>query len=165
MGTTNIVFSHWYTLIENFQFSPLEFYARVNEAIQRRGLPKVVTSRIDAKEGGMFSANREYLRAVRKEFIFDICGAPFGTGFFISWWLGSKPSGCLGLLIGIPLLGYLFRIFVAPLTYHRIDTALMFMQSVHNAVLEVIDDITKAQGIRALSESERKPILREFYQR
>ena len=38
----------------------------------------------------------------------------------------------------------------------------MFQQTVHNAVLEVIDAITTGQGIRVLSESERKPVLKSF---
>jgi hypothetical protein len=42
------------------------------------------------------------------------------------------------------------------------DTALMFQESVHNAVLEVVDCITAAKGIRALTEAERKPILKAF---
>ena len=42
---------------------------------------------------------------------------------------------------------------------------LMFQKAVHNAVLEVIDEMTTANGLRALGESERKPIMREFYQR
>ena len=52
-----------------------------------------------------------------------------------------------------------------PATYYRIDTMLMFQKAVHNAVLEVIDEMTTANGLRALGESERKPIMREFYQR
>lgn len=73
-------------------------------------------------------------------------------------------SGCApGCLVLIPLIGALFA-DRGP-TYYQIDTALMFQEIVRRAVLEVIDDLTKAQGLRALSESERKPILREFYGR
>ena len=38
----------------------------------------------------------------------------------------------------------------------------MFQKAVHNAVLEVID-VTAEKGVRALSESDRKPVMREFY--
>ena len=55
--------------------------------------------------------------------------------------------------------------FFTPATYYRIDTALMFQTAVHAEVLAVIDGMTKAKGIRALSEDERKPILRDFFQR
>jgi hypothetical protein len=50
-------------------------------------------------------------------------------------------------------------------TYYRIDTTLMFQKAIHNAVLEVIDEMTTAKGLRALGEHDRKPVMREFYQR
>lgn len=160
-----LVISHWYNLMENFQASPKEFYASIEAAIQRRGIPDAKTSRVDWQEGGMFSAKREYLRIRRKSHIFDVCGAPFGTGFFVSWWLVEVPSGLFALLAEIPVIGLLFRPFITPATYYKIDTALMYQSAVHTAVLEVVDEMTKAKGIRALSELERKPILRDFYTR
>jgi len=41
----------------------------------------------------------------------------------------------------------------------------MFQAVVHAAVLEVVDQVMSAKGARALTEFERKPIMREFYQR
>ena len=35
------------------------------------------------------SAKREYLRMQRGKYAFDICAAPFGNGFFVSWWFTS----------------------------------------------------------------------------
>ncbi len=159
------VISHWYNLIEGLQASPLEFYKAVEQAIETRQIPDTQRSRVDWKEGGLFSAKREYLRVRRKEHVFDICGAPFGNGFFVSWWLGEVPSGLLELLGGIPVLGVLVRLFVRPASYYRIDTAHMFQSAVHAAVMEVVDQMTSAKGVRALSELDRKPILREFAQR
>ncbi len=160
-----LVISHWYHLIENFQTPTMEFYTAVEQAIERRQIPDVKPSRVDWKEGGVFSAKREYLRIKRKEYIFDICGAPFGTGFFFSWWLGEKPAGLLGMLSEIPFIGLFFAWLTRPKTYYKIDTALMFQSSVHTAVMEVIDGMTSAKGVRALSELERKPILRDLYRR
>lgn len=166
----------------------------------------------------MLSAKREYLRVEREQLQFDICGAPFGTGFFTSWWLAEPrfelnalvKAGVLlamfiaagwvmselGLVVGflvavavvvggvalvanaglsgddaekfllaMPILGWLYRLFVKPDTYYRIDTTLMFQQAVHNAVLEVVDGITQTKGIRALSDEQRKPIMRDFFTR
>jgi len=160
-----LIIAHWYTLIENLQASPMQFYASIEEAIKQRQIPDVKTERVDWREGGIFSARREYLRVRRKEFLFDICGAPFGNGFFVSSWLGEVPSGFLALLAEIPVVGPLFERVFKPLTYYKIDTALMFQSGIHAAVLEVIDGLTKAKGLRALSELERKPVLRDFAQR
>jgi len=212
------VVSHWSTLIENFQASPMAFYQAVEAALARRQVPETKNSRVDYREAGMLSANREYLHVTRETFNFDVCGAPFGTGFFVSWWLTEEVPTLnpilkalslvgmlgvalwmlaqLGLTLGaivlivivlgglavantlaadgqfndktiqaLPLLGPLYVWLFKPATFYRIDTMEMFQTAVHNAVLEVIDTMTAEKGIRALSESDRKPIMREFYAR
>lgn len=226
--SSGAVMSHWSSLIENFQASPLEFYSLVERAIQQRQVPDTKTSRVDYREGGILSARRQYLRVARGKHIYDICGAPFGTGFFVSSWLTETRSLVgLFLLIGIvialcgfaffcfivmsyiigfasavvlsilgfpvvvvvgllllfwllgtvisqsqswlddaildiPFIGTLYEHLFHPVTYYKIDTALMFQKAVHAAVLEVIDGMTTAKGIRALSEMERKPLLKGF---
>ena len=157
-----IVFSHWYHLLEGVKASPMDFYASVDKAVAQRVVPDSKCSRVDWREGGLLSAKREYLRIRRKEFIFDICGAPFGDAFFVSWWLGEVPSGLLALLGSIPILGAFFRLFIRPITYYRIDTALMFQEGVHAAVMEVIDQLMTSGGLRTLNEWERKPILKQL---
>jgi hypothetical protein len=41
----------------------------------------------------------------------------------------------------------------------------MFQSIAHTAVLRVLDGLTNAKGLRALSESERKPLMRDFFSR
>jgi hypothetical protein len=210
------VISHWYQLFEEFRTSSLDFYSDVEKAIRRREVPDVSTTRIELKEGGAFTAKREYLRVTRRRHAFDICAAPFGTGFFFSSWLTETPArsgpliailvalGCLlswgvladqfGFLEGsflwlvlvaltfwvvgyfvrkgtwdiedalleVPGLGALYDRLFKPATYYRLDTALMFQQSIHNAVMEVIDGLRKTKGLRMLTDMERKPIMRDF---
>jgi hypothetical protein len=73
------------------------------------------------------------------------------------------------LVVAIAILGWVG--IIQPLyypprpTFYRIDTGLMFQKAVHAAILEVIDEITSAKGVRGLTELERQPILREFYMR
>ncbi len=157
-----IILSHWYHSIEGLQESPQKFYNNLVEAISQRNIPGIDISRIDYREGGVFSAKRTYLRVQRREHIFDICAAPFGSGFFFSWWLGEKISLFWSLVLMIPFLGLPLMNFLRPQTYYRYDTALMFQQSISSAVHEVIDGITKTKGLRALSELEKKPILSDF---
>ena len=213
------VISHWYNLFGGLEASPLEFYASLEEAVKRREIPNAETSRVDWHESGVFSAKREYLRVSRGRLIFDICGAPYGTGFFVSWWLvrpestmwpvavlllmmgawfvfflftsvagffvgtflfvigfpflfwvfsmymNEQKEGWDDAIVAIPIFGRLYERIFRPETYYRIDTALMFQQAVHHAVLEVIDQTTSAKGIRALTELERKPIMSEFARR
>lgn len=159
------VLSHWYQLLDGLQQSPQEFYGALEEAISRRSIPDATTVRIEHPEGGMFSGKREYLRVSRREHKFDICAAPFGAGFFVSWWLFSEPGCVSGCLMAVPGLNIAFATLVKRVTYWSLDSALMFQSAVHTAVLEVIDGLTSVQGVRALSELDRKPILREFYAR
>ncbi|MBI3818857.1 MAG: hypothetical protein HY286_09230 [Planctomycetes bacterium] len=153
------IIGHWYQLLDGLQHSSQDFYDSLEAAIERREIPKSIRSRIEFPEGGPFSTKRLYLRVVRDEYTFDLCAAPFGTGFFVSWWLFTAP-GCLASL---PIIGPVIRFFVKPLTYYRVDTALMFQSAVHTCVQEVLDQLTTAKGIRALTELERKPIMREFF--
>lgn len=150
-------------MIEGLNASPNEFFDAVEQAVQEKQLEKAKHSRINWKEGGLLSAKREYLRIRRQEYAFDVCGAPFGNGFFVSWWLGEVPSGLLAFLISIPLIGPLIERSARPQTYYRIDTASMFQSLVHSAVLQVIDGMTNNQGVRALPETERKPEMRSFF--
>lgn len=162
MAENGAVLSHWYKLTEGLEASPLEFYAAVETALQVRRLPDIRTSRVEFSEGGILSAKREYLRVGRKEHTFDVCAAPFGTGFFVSWWL-AESQGCLWSIVGsIPILGPAVERFFRPSTYYQSDTALMFQESVGRAVYEVIDRFTAVKGIRALTEEEKKPILRRL---
>lgn len=216
--TPDIVLSHWATLIEGFNTSPLSFYQAVEAALARREIPATRNSRVDYREAGLLSANREYLHICRETLVFDICAAPFGTGFFFSWWFAEEVPRLhpivkvaiilamlaftgwflsqFGLVVGtvfllalvfgalamvntmavtgglddkivrsLPVLGTLYTWLFKPSTYYRIDSMQMFQEAVHNAVLEVIDQLTLEKGVRALSESERKPVMQGFYSR
>jgi hypothetical protein len=221
LASDSNVISHWHHPIENFQTSSMEFYAAVEQALKPRQIPNISTSRVDWKEGGLLSSRREYLRVQRGKLAFDVCAAPFGTGFFFSSWLTDLPPAhgllyavlilvagfvVLGIfvqalgfvgglfltiigypvlilvagyfvrkgefgtevedtILAIPLFGALYERFFKPITYYKMDTAMMFQSAVHSAVLEVIDQVISAKGVRALSELERKPIMRGLYQR
>ena len=209
---------NWSTLIENFQASPKEFYASVEKAIETRQVPAISNCRVDWKEGGLLTAFREYLRISREKLVFDICAAPYGTGFFISWWLAElRPSAIVPTLVAIgiavllydrlayfgfataavytpiglilivlllgifvnrssgatwvryvlviPLIGKMIERFFMPPTYYRMDTEAMFKASIEQSVKEVLNQMLQAKGLRALTELELKPIMRDLFQK
>lgn len=167
MSSTTEVISHWSTLIEGFQFSPQRFYEMVAEAVVRRQMPNATIGKVQFKEGHFLSAKREYLKVYcgRENFYFAICGAPFGTGFFVSYWQLQAPDGCfVQMFSAFPVLSAIARAMLKPWTYYRVDTVTMFNTATHQAVMEVVDAITSAaQGVRSLGEGERKPVLKEFF--
>jgi hypothetical protein len=160
-----LVLSHWYKGFDDWQESVQRVYTAVEEEITRRKIPDVRTARIFYREGGILSAKREYLRVRRREHIFDICAAPFGTGFFFSWWLGETPGLFWRLILWIPIIGRILLRLFRPETYYRLDTALMFQSAVHSAVLSTIGQLTEGKGVKVLSEEEKKPIMSELFNR
>lgn len=211
------VISHWHTLIDGFNTSSLDFYNAVEEAVKAREVPDAKFSRVEFKEGGFASASRVYLRVERGRVAFDIGAAPYGRGFFFTWWmsrLGPEhpflyllgfalavligapllalpfrnscsylfvlPGTFIAVIVGlailarqgvfgaeedimaIPIVGWLYERIFSPITYHSMDTAVMFQESVRRAVNEVIDGLVSSQGLRALSESDKAPTIRDL---
>jgi hypothetical protein len=91
------------------------------------------------------------------------CGGAVGGAFF----LGAGLVGLSALVrfgntpleptvLSMPITGFVYQLIFRPVTYFEEDTALMFRESVHNAVLEAIDQVTSAQGVRALAPEARR---------
>ncbi len=93
---------HWHHLFNDATFSPREFYGAIREALARREVPDTATSEVIYREAGVFSAGRAYLRISRENHVVDVCAAPFGRGFFVSWWLAeARPWWLWPTLAGI----------------------------------------------------------------
>lgn len=150
-------------MIPGMQQSSQEFYREVESALHTQHLKNIRIERVNLSEGGIFSAKREYLQIRRDDQVFHVCAAPFGPNFFISWWLGNLERGLWALIGAWPIIGPLVQRFLKPLTYFKIDTALMFQSITHGAVLEALDGVSLATGIRALTGDDRKPVMRDFF--
>jgi len=85
------VVSHWSNLIQGLSASSDQFYAAVAQGLKRREIPDARIRRVEWNEGGVLSPKREYLRIEASGLAYDICAAPFGTGFFFSEWLTRQP--------------------------------------------------------------------------
>ncbi len=151
-STTNQ--ANWYHHFADFQYSSHAFYDKLQNLINEQNYPGVKSYVAPHSEGGILSAKRDYLSVHRNETRFDICAAPFGKGFFISWWL-TETSGCLtALFLGIPKWGEWLSNYANRKSFYHVDSQTMFKTAIHSLILAVIDDITEPKGIR-LSESER----------
>ena len=157
--------SNWNTLIDEFTYSSKDFYGLIKKELLSNGINNLNVKFVFHKEGNIFSSKRTYLRATWKEYQYDICAAPFGKGFFISWWLLYKNSILQIIVSRIPFIGVWLNHFLFPITYYKVDTASMFMSYCQQAVLNVIDHITADKGIREITAEERKPILNNIFKR
>lgn len=149
------ILSHWYTRLDTFSYSTQQFYERLCAEISRRQMPEVKILRVSLPESSILSASRDYLRLTRGELTFDLCAAPFGIDFFVSWWLIEQPgcmSGCVTAVM--PWLA----IFARRWTYWKEDSAIIFRDAVHQCILETIDAMMKDAG--KTFEGDRKPVSR-----
>lgn len=157
--------SSWCQAVPNLQGTTSEFYQQVIAAVDAREVPGVSMRTVSFHEGGIQTDKREYLRIERGRLVYDLCAAPFGGTFFVSSWLAQKPSKALDALASAPLVGGVVRALVRlfdPLTYFKLDSARMYQAAVHEAVLEVIDQMTSLQGVAPLTELQRRPVLPEL---
>jgi len=96
-------------------------------------------------------------------------GIVAGIIVFLLWLMRSAVGLGLAnldaLLLHTPVIAGFYERFLRPMTYYRIDLALMYEAAIHQAVLQVLDELTEAQKLPRLPDSDRKPIMRDFYKR
>jgi hypothetical protein len=82
---------------------------------------------------------------------------------FVASKLGSPETD--DIILQLPFIGKFYGWLFSPITYYRIDTSEMFQKAVQKIVMDLIEEVTVANGIRALTELERKPVMREFFRK
>lgn len=218
------VLDHWYSLVPGFTSPTKDFYETVENQLKERQVPGLQMSRVEFSEGGLLSGKREYLRMTRERLVFDICAAPFGTGYFFScrfaeipavaepwqllvllivfsicvpisflicvkifglfapfvWPLGwiiliglavyiMRNAVAMGLkdldatLLRFPVIGTVYEAWFRKETYYRVDTRLMYLDTVNAVLKAVVEETTGAKGIKLIRFNEHSPILGELY--
>jgi hypothetical protein len=85
--------------------------------------------------------------------------------YLAGYYVSRSDAGTDDALLDLPYFGVVYAAIFRPYTYYRMDTQQMFKAVISGAVLEVVDEITEAGGIRMPSEEERKPIMGDFLKR
>lgn len=153
------VLSHWHHPFESVPFSSQELYAAVEAAMKAKEI-NLATSRISYAQGGILSPNREYLRIQYNEFVYDICAAPFGKRYFVSWWLGETGNPIRDFFTNLPIIGKLFT--KRKKTFFELDTEIMFKETVSSCVREAIEGLTQTKGLRMLVDADWKEYTRPY---
>lgn len=171
MAEQTELLSQWFRTFDGANADVTKFYGSIENAVGSRGVPDVTFSRPHFKEGGLLSASREYLRIERGDLRYEIGAAPFGRGFFVSARLfaqGKFVDSMVGDMKSGGLLGQVSGLLTSKVlgvdTYYKLDTAQAFLQLTHGALMEAVDALTTAANILPLSDSERRPILKGFFQ-
>ena len=63
-------------------------------------------------------------------------GAAVARGAFGDGWGAIEDS-----ILAMPVIGFLYRKFVSPVTYYSEDTRLMFEDTIHRTVLQIVSGI------------------------
>lgn len=141
------ILSNWSGYIPFFNASSDEFYLLVEKIIRAHDIPNATKQRVDHKEKGFFSSKREYLRIRYDDLVFDICAAPFGKDFYISWWLFESEDIFRKFLKGTVVGDYLVH-RASQVTFYQADNEAVFKGFMHNAIMEAIDSLTETTGQR-----------------
>ena len=147
------VIGQWNHVFPTMQHDPEEFYSLVEEFLKEWKIPDCKTDRKNFHQGNLLSNQRLYLEVSRGNYIYHICAAPFGNGFFFSWWLREVS----------PFINRFNIKTVKSDSYYKADTDATFKACVQQCVQSAVDRITEAKGIRALTELERQPDLRSVF--
>jgi hypothetical protein len=148
------ILSQWNNYFPFYSMSSNDFYTLVEEIIKEHEYPNVRISRTTHKETGIFSSSREYLRVKYRDLVFDICAAPFGKDFYVSWWLYETESA-MRVIFKYTKIGDFLRKRAAKKTFYEADISAIFRSSVHSCVMQAVEHITNSTGHR-LSESEKQ---------
>lgn len=149
-----VVISRWQHIFDGVKFSSDEFYTSLNEIVASKEMPDVDIEIVHFDQASFYSPDRVYLRLRRDDSMFLVCAAPFGTGFFVSWWYGTPVNWFKEILLMIPLLGWILRKTVYTRTFYKQDVDGMFSETVKQCVKEAIEKMTSAKGTRNLTEQE-----------
>jgi hypothetical protein len=85
--------------LDGQHFSTVEFYDQVEADLRARRVPRLRSKRVEFHEGSRLSDKRLYLRLARERFSFELCAAPFGSGYFFSLRYVEVPRGGWVMLI------------------------------------------------------------------
>ncbi|MFP5041614.1 hypothetical protein [Parasediminibacterium sp. JCM 36343] len=146
--------AHWHHHFEDFQYSSKKFYESLQTLIGEYKFPNVSCS-VVSRTQGLLSGKREYLRVSTGKYAFDICAAPYGKSFFVSWWLTQSPGWLTELLAIIPLIGGWLAKKSESKTYFQMDTETMFKESIHGIVLKAVESMNAANAFRFPEEAKK----------
>ena len=115
-------------------FSAQDYYGMVKEALKEHAIPDLSFSEVEFRQKGLLSSKRMYLRVKKEQYLFDICAAPYGKDFFVSWWFGEKFTLFFLILTYIPIVRWFALRSIRKRTYHQRDTQSMFEEAIKSSL-------------------------------
>lgn len=156
------ILSHW-TLLLDMQFSTKEFFERLKQRLVDSDVKNISYSNLNLNESIIGLSKRTYLTINYKDYVFYVCGAPFGKHFFTSYWTHFKPSFMEVLVRTIPFIGQRLADLMFSHTYFEHDQCASFRTLLHHHITELIKEMTTEKGI-PMPEIP-KPVMSDVFKR
>lgn len=150
----NEVINHWSKFFNFFSMSSDVFYKELENVLKEHEMPHSTISRTKHKEGGMLSASREYLRIKHGDLVFDVCAAPFGKDFFISWWMYETESK-VRTVFKYTKFGSYLAARAARRTFYQADEEEMFTKCSHQCLMETVEKVGDGKAFLQLSDADK----------
>jgi hypothetical protein len=143
----------WSSYFENLTFDSEDFYMQIITWLKEKKIPMISFARESFLESHIGSAKREYLRITRNEYVYYIGAMQLGTGMIVSEWQCEKKVGWVSV---IPFVSKMAGKDRTDKSFYQTDVDSGYGAAVHQSLTEVLDGITTKNGVRGLSESEKK---------
>jgi hypothetical protein len=162
--------AYWHQTIAGLDETPAQFYAQVHQAL-REALQQHDIALVGFGFGpqrlfegrSALSEQPLYLSVRYKHLTYYLYTGQTPAGLFISTWLYNKKMSGIGThLTPFQLASLQFHYFGRQSLF-QYDATLMFFESVHSVVLEVLDRYLEERKLQPLEEYERRPVLHAFY--
>jgi len=159
--------SYWQMTVQGLDEDPDVFFAQVFQAlkeglasrdVQLSGMGFGPTKLFET--ASVLSARPLYLQAKYKHLSYYLYLGQTPTGLFLSSRVYNsfvKGEGDKGVL------SYAALKYFQRQTMFQYDASIMFLESVHAIVLQVLDSYIEEKKLKPLEEYERRPILHAFY--
>ena len=99
-------------------------------------------------------------------FILGTTGLVVTLGFLVYFLRNAVAMGMQNIdaaLIQSPVVGPIYERWFRQETYYRVDTRLMYFDTVSNVVKKLADEVTGSKGVKLVRQYEQSPILGELY--
>jgi hypothetical protein len=156
------IMSHWGLLLD-MQFSTKEFFERLKQRLVDSEVKNISYTTLNLNESIIGLSKRTYLTIKYKDYVFFVCGAPFGKYFFTSYWSHFKPSIGEMIIRALPFFGNSLANVIFSLTYFEYDQAASFQTLLHHHITELIKEMTTEKGI-PMPELP-KPVMNDVFKR
>jgi len=105
-----------------------------------------------------FVVTMGFVKGVFSALVFIVIGGVVARGAIGDGWAAIEDA-----ILAMPVIGFLYRKFVNPVTYYSEDTRLMFEDTIHRTVTEIVAGILTLNKLPQIPPEQLKPQSRNAF--